>query len=76
MLTSAGLPVDPKAIGVSCPSQQFIQDAVLDGAVDCLLWLRDMISKAKAIFLSCDKGHRKGVDHFAKILSWWNAEEK
>jgi hypothetical protein len=26
--------------------------------------------------LSCDKGNKKGLSHFMKILSWWDKTEK
>ena len=26
------------------------------------------------MYLSCDKGNKKGVGHFCKVLSWWNPE--
>jgi len=39
---------------------------------------RDTISmgrklSGKRMYLSCDKGNKRGVSHFIKLLSWWNA---
>ena len=30
--------------------------------------------EGKLVFLSCDKGNKKGVGHFIKILSWYNTD--
>jgi hypothetical protein len=24
----------------------------------------------------CDKGKRKGIDHFPKVISWWSSTDK
>ena len=45
---------------------------VMVRAVDCLLWLMDELKKAHAVFLARDKGNQEGVDHLAKVLSWWD----
>ena len=36
----------------------------------------NLMIKANYVFLACDKGNRKGVAHFAKILSFYDREEK
>ena len=61
--------VNPEHLSKIGPSENLLRDIVRDGAGDCLLWLMDELKKADAVFLACDKGNRKGVDHLAKVLS-------
>jgi hypothetical protein len=37
-----------------------------------MLWPEDQFQAAAAIFIACDKGKRKGIDHFPKVMSWWS----
>jgi hypothetical protein len=41
----------------------------MDTAVDNILWLSQELDN-KQVFVSCDKGNKKGVDHLVKYLSW------
>jgi hypothetical protein len=45
-------------------------------AVDSLIEVRNQICGADNDFLSCDKGNKKGLSHFVKILSWWDKTRK
>jgi hypothetical protein len=49
---------------------------VVDGSMDSTLWLEDQFRDASAAFIACDKGKRKGIDHFPKVISWWSKMEK
>ena len=75
LLAAAHIDFVADHIAECCPSQQTLQDIIVAGAGSTLLWLQEKLGNTDAVFLSCDKGHRKGVDHFAKILSWWDKEE-
>jgi hypothetical protein len=66
IFAAADIKVDTKSLPKNCPSENLLKEIVRDGAVDCLLWLMDELKKAHAVFLACDKGNRKGVDHLAK----------
>ena len=68
--------MNPEHLSKIGPSENLLRDIVRDGAGDCLLWLMDELKKADAVFLACDKGNRKGVDHLAKVLSWWDETER
>lgn len=39
---------------------------------DSILLLEKELEDAVAIFIACDKGNRKGIAHFPKVLSWWS----
>ena len=70
LFAAAQIPIEFKDVTRSCPSEKNLSEITIDGAVNCLLWVQMKIKGASAVFLSCDKGHRKGVDHFAKMISW------
>jgi hypothetical protein len=75
IFAAADIKVDTESLPKNCPSENLLEEIVRDGAVDCLLWLVDELKKAHAVFLACDKGNQKGVDHLAKVLSWWDDTE-
>ena len=74
-LSDAGIPFKDENLVNSCPSAKTLDSVVLDATVDSMIWLEKQLEDTDAIFISCDKGHRKGVDHFQKVLSWWSKKE-
>jgi hypothetical protein len=45
-------------------------------SVASILWLEEQFGDAVAVFISCDKGNRKGIDNFPKVItSWWSKKE-
>jgi hypothetical protein len=76
IFAAADIKVDSKILPKNCPSENSLKEIVRDGAADCLLWLMDEVKKAHAVFLACNKGSRKGVDHLAKVLSWSEETER
>ena len=54
------------------PSQATLRQKLIEYAVDCLIILADAINDSK-IFITCDKGNKKGLGHFVKVLAWWNS---
>ena len=57
------------------PSRSTLRSMLIEYAVDCLLLLSDKVA-GKKIFMTCDKGNKKGLGHFVKVLSWWNPIQK
>jgi hypothetical protein len=55
----------------SFPSETYLRDLMYDFAAENVLELGQKIL-GKPVFLSCDKGNKKGVGHFVKVLSWFN----
>jgi hypothetical protein len=74
IFAAAPIKMDTKSLP-NCPSENLLKEIVCNGAVDCLLWPIDGLKKAHAVFLACDKGNWKGVNHLAKVLSWWDETE-
>ena len=71
-LTHHVIPFDPAVLATTCPSEKTLNDIVVDGTRDSILLLEEELADAVAIFIACDKGNRKGIAHFPKVLSWWS----
>ena len=41
-----------------------------------LAWLKNQIAAVEKVYLGCDKGNKKGIEHFIKYVSWWDADLK
>ena len=55
-------------------AQGLIRTLTFDQAAKCLVVFA-MKLRNKRVFLSCDKGNKKGVGHFVKMLSYWDESE-
>jgi hypothetical protein len=53
-----------------------LRDILISFAVDSLIEVGNQICGADNVFLSCNKGNKKGLSHFVKILLWWDKAEK
>jgi hypothetical protein len=73
-LVDAGIAFDPKAVATSCPSAKTLNSFIVDGSIYSVLWL-EQSRDADAVFIACDKGNRKGIDHSPKVLSWWSKKK-
>ena len=60
----------------SFASAHNLGDALISSAVDSLIEIGNEICGAHNVFMSCDKGNKKGLSHFIKILSWWDEVQK
>jgi len=54
------------------PSDWYLRKLTYHQAARDTMFLGDSLVN-KQIFMSCDKGNKKGVGHFVKVLSWWNS---
>ena len=62
-------------IGKSWPSASTLKIILCDGAVDVILRIRELIATngGAPVFIQCDKGHRKGVNYFVKLIVFWDS---
>jgi hypothetical protein len=60
----------------SFASAHNLRDILISFTVDSLIKVGNQICGAENVFLPCDKGNKKGLSHFVKILSWWDKIEK
>jgi hypothetical protein len=75
-LADARIAVDAAAVAKSCPSAKTLNSFIVDGSIDSILWLEEQFRDADAVFIACDKGNRKGIDHFPKVISWWSKKQR
>jgi hypothetical protein len=74
LLASAGIDFDFDELAQSSPSADTLGKLLYEAAADCLLLYREQLKKAEAVLISCDKGMRSGIDHFPKLLSYFDFE--
>ena len=55
----------------SFPSEFYFRSLMFDQAARCLISFAVEL-RNKRVFLSCNKGNKKGVGHFVKMLSYWD----
>mmetsp|Transcript_21800 Transcript_21800/g.25198 ORF Transcript_21800/g.25198 Transcript_21800/m.25198 type:complete len:290 (-) Transcript_21800:1536-2405(-) len=60
----------------SSPSSTTIETALANLAASCLNNRLKQMEGATNLYGTYDKGHRAKVDHFAKILSWWDRAKR
>jgi hypothetical protein len=76
-LVDAGIAFDPEALSKSCPSAKTLSSFIVDGSIYSILWLvEDQFRDADTVFISCNKGSRKGIDHYPRVISWWSKTER
>ena len=71
-LVDAGIlhKTDVMTFSKSFPSESYLRHIVFCLAAENSYELGQRL-KNKLVFMSCDKGNKKGVGHVMKILSWW-----
>ena len=62
-------------VALSTPSRASFNEYIDETAAEKLAYLRDSVV-GKKIYLSCDKGNKKGIGHFVKIVSYWDDDTK
>jgi hypothetical protein len=67
---------DLELFSKSFASASNLPNMLISSAVDCLMEIGNQICLADNVFMSCDKGNKKGLSHFVKILSWWDKIQK
>jgi hypothetical protein len=68
--------LDLNLFSKSFASAHNLRDILISFAVDSLIEAGNEIRGAENVFLSCDKGNKKGLSHFVKILSWWEKSQR
>lgn len=77
MLANLGL-LERTDIGNFCrsfPSEAYMRNLMFSKAAECTLSLSCKL-KEKLVFLACDKGNKKGMDHLVKYVSYWNQDSR
>ena len=73
-LESTDVVVDLSTLVGGCsPCANTLQSIINEDSIDVIMSIRNEIFKDKCIlYLACDKGNKKGLYHFVKIISWWS----
>jgi hypothetical protein len=69
---AAGQDIDIASLISASPVANTIRNVLVDYAIDCLIELSEEIKKAPSVFVAADKGNKKGVVHFVKVLWWYD----
>ena len=67
-----GIDATEEEVSNSSPSSTTIENALANLAASCLNNRLKQMEGANNLYGTYDKGHRAKVDHFAKILLWWD----
>ena len=76
MLANAGLEYDTDLLIESLPGRIAIGDFVVNNAADTIVMMRSAIKSGTRVYLSCDKGNKKGNKNLAKYVSWYCTDTK
>ena len=76
LLANAGVEFKVEDIVNSQPSNITIQQCVEQNAVNTMILTRDSICKNPNIYVSADKGNKKGNKNLAKFVCWYDIQEK
>ena len=71
ILHNAGIEISPASIVKSLPSNNAITNMVVNNAADTVILTRESIKRNPVVYISCDKGNKKGNKNLAKYLCWF-----
>ena len=60
----------------SCPGKDKLSDLVVGIAIDSLMILRDDLKEGVKVFMTSDKGSKKGNKNLANVISWTDKIER
>ena len=73
---NSGIHIDPDLIVGSQPCRNKILDIVTQNATETILLTKASVLKNPVIYISVDKGNKKGNKNLAKYIFWYNNEKK
>ena len=76
VFANAGVHIDPDKLISAMPSHKHIQNMVCQNAIDTILLTQESIRANPRVYVSTDKGNKKGNKNLAKFICWYDVEEK
>ena len=73
---NAGVLINSELLVNSQPSDNTLQRLVEQNTVHAFLLVQDSICKNKCVYISADKGNKKGNKNLAKFICWFDLYEK
>ena len=71
VFANGNIPIDSNLLVNSQPSRNTIQQLVEQNAVDTILLTQESTRKNPFIYVSSDKGNKKGNKNLAKYVCWY-----
>ena len=71
---NAGVPIDTTKIVMSSPSKEKIRKCVTENAVDTILLIQASLKMNNHVYISSDKGNKKGNKNLAKFICWYDVK--
>ena len=67
------MPFEATDVSAVCPNRNTLNNLIEEAAVCTMLDLRKIMMDQKLkLFVSSDHGHKKGLHHLIKVLSFWD----
>ena len=76
VFANGNIPIDSNLLVNSQPSRNTIQQLVEQNKVDTILLTQESIRKNPFIYVSSDKGNKKGNKNLAKYICWYDVDTK
>ena len=76
IFANAGIDIDHDKLVDSLPSHNKIKTLVEQAAIDTMLLTRDSIGPNPSLYVSIDKGNKKGNKNLAKFICWYDKKDK
>ena len=76
VLENAGIKTNASNLVQSLPSGPRIARMVIQNAANTIMLTKESIQHNPVVFISCDKGNKKGNKNLAKYLCWYCVKEK
>ena len=76
ILSNAGILFDTHKTVNRLPTGYTIGDMVIQNAADTVILTKVRIQMKPFVFISCDKGNKKGNTHLAKYICWYYKQDK
>ena len=75
VVENAGIKTNAAKVVRSLPSGPTIAKMVIQNAADTIMLMKESIRHNPVVFISCDKGNKKGNKNLAKYLCWYCVKE-
>ena len=72
LFSNAGISIDLDNLVDSAPCKDKIRNCVTENAIDTVLLTQDSVQKNSHIYISSDKGNKKGNKNLAKFIFWFD----
>ena len=76
LFVNAGVPINTESLVNSQPSDNTVQRLVEKSAVNTIILVQESLRRNQYVYISADKGNKKGNKNLAKFICWYDVEAK